>query len=204
MSEKHDALSQWRAYGNAEYCIGFNSVKLVEKIRDAQLIKVTYVKEPIIDAGVEGRLNQFFTDHTVHILQDGTIDQELLSDGASEFFGSDRLYDAAFLSRYKDCGFHEEKEQRLVMNIHQQIVERDDRIIFQPKGRYPHARAKIKIFENPHEASDAIKTVTVGPGLNKDIAKTALSMLFSQMCFGDDWVREKIRYSRVPYRTNLV
>jgi Protein of unknown function (DUF2971) len=198
MTEKRDSLSQWRAYGNGEYCIGFDSTKLLEKLPEAELVEVVYATEGLDNVHNvpvhEERINRFFAGHIQHIHKEtGGIDEEVLREGAYELFHPTQLYDGKFLTKYKDYAFHEEKERRLVIYM----CADDKRIFFDNKGLYPRPRAKIKMFENGDEACEIITQVTTGPEVDKELSETALSMLFSGIgCRGIE-----ICPSRIPYRS---
>jgi hypothetical protein len=55
----------------------------------------------------------------------------------------------------------------------------------------------MKIFENPREASDIIRIITAGPGMDQELTRTALSMLLAHM--GCGYI--DVRISEIPYRT---
>jgi hypothetical protein len=192
-----DSLSQWRAYGDGEYCIGFDTTKLLHKISEAKLVKVVYrfeadvVGEEEVDAG---RVNRFFYNHLQHINREtGGIDEEVLRDGAYEFFRPTALYDSEFLVKYKDYGFHEEEEQRMVIDIDPEI---DKRVFFDNAGRYPVPRAKIRICDNPSEALDVVTCIVAGPGADQELTGTAISMLIAHM----GCPNIGLSFSGIPYR----
>ena len=196
MTTNPDSLSQWRAYGEGEYCIAFHASRLLEIIEGAELVKVAYVKNPEdIKFGVYG-MNDFFINHLAHIdKSSGMIHPEVLHDGASEFFhrhhGS--LYDRRFLVKYKDFGFHEEDERRLLLHIDPST---DDRVIFSANGPYRRPRVRVRIFE-PGDGFSVVNEIKVGPGLNQELARAALDVLFaSTHCDGI-----KVSASTIPYRT---
>jgi len=195
MTTNPDSLSQWRAYGKGEYCIGFDASMLLERIEGVNLIKVEYVKNPEdVEFGVVE--DNFFVKHLVHIHKpSGVIDEEVLMDGAMEFFPpyGGPLYDPSFQVTYKDFGFHEEGERRLLLQIDPSI---DSRIIFATNGPYPRPRARIKIFE-PGDGLKVVREIKVGPGMDQGLAKAALDVLLANThCYG-----VKVSASTIPYRT---
>ena len=105
MTRNHNDLSQWRAYGKSRYCIGFDRAMLESQIPNAQLVPVEYPADVCLDRTVSDRLDRFFTNCLDAIRDDGSIHDETVLDSASEFFTyPDRLYNAAFLARYKHFG----------------------------------------------------------------------------------------------------
>lgn len=60
LTEEGDLLSQWRAYGKGEYCIGFDSTKLFD------LMQVNYATSDD-PADLAGDLGWFFSEHLKHI-----------------------------------------------------------------------------------------------------------------------------------------
>ena len=79
LSGERDSLSQWRAYGNGEYCIGFDIEKLC-RIRDFSLLKIDY-SEPRGQTSLSGMIDWFFEKHFQDIRSDGSIDPEVFYSG---------------------------------------------------------------------------------------------------------------------------
>jgi hypothetical protein len=194
MTRKYDTLSQWRGYGNGEYCISFDTKNLLKKIAaDGAGLELTEVEYPTVDVenpAAEIQISRFFRDYLCYVDDQGQMDTEVFMDGASLFFSPPKLYNAAFLGRYKDQGFREEEEARLVIDI----APTDERVIFNTMGLYPRPRAKIKIFD-PAKAFDIVPKITIGPGMDRDLAETAISML----CTRTGSRQIKVCSSRIPY-----
>jgi hypothetical protein len=93
---------------------------------------------------------------------------------------------------YKDSGFHEENERRLLLQIDPST---DVRIIFAMNGPYPRPRVRIKISE-PGNGLNVVKEIKVGPGMDQELAKAALNVLFANTHCDNI----KVSGSTIPYR----
>jgi hypothetical protein len=180
LSAESDSLSQWRAYGNAEVCIEFDSDVLSESIARPQ--KVQYVTRDGRVAGIFiESVTRFFVDHLMHI-NNGWIDPEVMNDGIDDF----RFPSSIFMS-YKNPAFSDEKEWRLSLDI----LPEDDSIFFCTAGRYLVPRAKI-----PFEPKNAIKSVMFGPETDESMARASIVMFNRR--YGTNF---GLTFSKVPYRS---
>ena len=190
LTEEGDLLSQWRAYGKGEYCIGFDATKFLD------LMQVNYAtSDNPADLAVD--LGWFFSEHLEHIRPGGTIDPEVLHDGVDDLFA--RL-GSNFFVRHKDRGFHEEKEWRLV--VHASVD--DPRLFLDASGRYPKPRLKVKPFIGACALSEAIVEIVCGPGADQEMCKNAFSILEQRLfpsCPPGAGRKLKLSFSSIPYRT---
>ena len=189
LSEERDNLSQWRAYGNGEYCIGFDTDKLSE-LRGATLLKIHYS-----DLGgqvpLSGMIDWFFENHFKDIRPDGTVDPEVFYDGLDDMLS--RSTPDSFL-QHKDAAFSQEKEQRLVIYRH----VRDEGMFFDPNGRYPTPRFKFMASERQNTILEAITEIICGPGMDLERSKAAIDLM-GQRASG---LRFNVTSSTVPYRSS--
>src|SRR6185437_6638655 len=111
--------SQWRAYGNAEICIEFDSNSLSKSIARPQKIQYTMRDGRVHSIFIES-VTRFFMYHLVHI-NDGWIHPEVMEDGIDDF----KFPSSAFMT-YKNISFIDEDEWRISYDI----LPDDERIFF--------------------------------------------------------------------------
>lgn len=194
LSEINNSLSQWRAYGKGEYCIAFNAEKLASIYR-TDLIKVNYDKLKY-DPKIANVVEEFFNNHRHNVYgtpdASGNLELEVMDEGVLELQA--KLHGRHFLLAKKHPDFHEEKEWRLVTNLHSGRSP-DKRVFFDSATRYPTPRAKVRIFQSPmsdpaaeeklqpHERrptlNEIIHHVVCGPGADETMAKASFEMLKS-------------------------
>lgn len=186
LSKKRNSLSQWRAYGQGEYCIAFEKEKLAS-LPSMQLVNVDY-SELGVDANIAAMIAGFFKSH----LQG--IDAEVWGDGWIDI-QSDLRRHHYFLSK-KHPDFREECETRLIS-----ICDFDGRnsssgaLFFRDDSRYPTPMIRRKIFDvplslKPRQKSslpmpnELIKEVLCGPGADRDRAAASFEMLNARYQLG--------------------
>jgi hypothetical protein len=185
LSSEWDSLSQWRAYGNGEFCIGFDREELRTRAQ-GDVFKVSYKKaEP--DQQMASGIHGFFESHKKHI-HGTSLETEVRWAGHEDFA---RVREKQYL-QIKDKSFEDEKEWRLIKFIY----PKDERVFFHDSGRYPVPRAKVSIFDTPESAASIVREIVCGPGADKERAEAAFEMIRRTM-----GIDPKIRYSQIPYRT---
>lgn len=186
LSKHPDQLSQWRAYAKAGYCIGFDTEALFQGFSPSHRLGVVnyYPDDQNIDMP------------TAMILLMQTHLGELRSDGAITA-ESRQLWTAHLLAEkaafMKDRTFLEEGEVRIVQ------AAPSDTCFFTPSkyGMTPRVRVPL--------TSNAIKSVTVGPGAHADLRLRSLSMYLERTGFKklerkDDMPVPAVLRSNIPYR----
>jgi hypothetical protein len=191
LSQDGDSLSQWRAYGRGEYCIGFDGDQLAAAA-GAHLCQVEYSDIDTVDARIVPMIEAFFTGHLVHTgpAYNGGIDTEVRASGADDL--QPRLWDDYYFPRKKHPGFREEQEWRLVKPLY----PRSEGTFFNDRGRYPTPCAKVKIFNTPEEIRRVVTEVVCGPGADATRAQDAFKMMKEAI-----GARFPLRFSRIPYRS---
>ena len=205
LSEKKDDLNQWRAYGNGEYCIGFNA-EVLRQIRGARLIKVQYPddnnEDDIQNKRVDDLVRGFFE---THLRYRGPRDPEVFYDSYNDL---NSQFPRENYLKYKNYNFKDEEEWRLVLNVfinsnqeYFKIYPPDNRIIlphadfelfFDDTGTYPAPRIKANIEREL--ASGLFNKIICGPGLDDHRVRFALGMMSEN--YGVPVCR-----SKVPYRS---
>lgn len=189
LSGERDSLSQWRAYGNGEYCIGFDIEKLC-RIRDFSLLKIDY-SEPRGQTSLSGMIDWFFEKHFQDIRSDGSIDPEVFYSGLDDMLSKSKADD--FL-RNKDAAFKSENESRLV--VYKSI--NDEQVFFDPTGRCPIPRIKVKSINGQDAILDAIVEIICGPGADIERSEAAIRLM-GQRTTQHSFI---VTSSKVPYRSN--
>lgn len=182
LSEERDDLSQWRAYGNGEYAIGFDSGKLAEAAH-AQLLSITYVGLAA-DPNLVATITDWFNAKVsyVNARSGNVIDAEVWHEGITDVLS--RLWRDNYFIRLKHEAFKKENELRLI----RKFQPRQDAVELRPAGRYPSPMAKVSIFDpraigrSDRAAVDACPIVEIvsGPGADPQLAgdfKHAVSKL---------------------------
>lgn len=189
LSMVDDALSQWRAYGNGEYCIGFNVHKLAEATK-SKIVEVEY-KKAEYDSSLDSMIDSFFSNHMQHIQKNGDIEDEVKYSGFQEFINF--ITESDYYIKFKDPGFGEEQEVRLVRE-----VSCDDfgNIFFATNNRYPTPRLRVKLPGAP-DLNKIIRRVICGPGADPQRSNDALAMM--RVLWGTTL---EPQYSKIPFRTS--
>ena len=191
LSGEKDILSQWRAYGGGEYCIGFDAEKLC-KFHQCNLIEVTYGTVDDNHPQLSINLTRFFEFHLQHIRPGGQIDPEVLADGLNDI--KPPIPADEFWFGLKDNAFSEEKEWRLVMRA----KPNDPKIFFDSSGRQPTPRLRVGSSEEGKGLVDAICEIVCGPGIDLERSSTAIKMMVSRRSSASIPVSQSV----APYRTN--
>lgn len=191
LSEGKDVLSQWRAYGNGEYCIGFDTAKLLE-LQNLQILKVEYSDEGKGAPELSDMLEWFFKYHLEHIHPDGTVDSEVSHDGLDDVLSRSSGSDLFF--KHKNSAFQEEQEWRMVVR---RGIE-DKCIFFDANGRHPVPRFKVRSPTNENMLSKAITEIICGPGVEYERGSIAIELMKRKTKCHNIQISRSI----VPYRTN--
>lgn len=193
LTQKRDSLNQWRSYGSG-YCIEID-VKSIQS-HALRLIKVAYKRDEDEDGYLSRVVNDFFSSNIRKIHPDGGLDQETYYAGIEDIVY--KLWSSDFFVKHKDEGFHEEEEWRLVMYVDRSSAEFKN-VFFDPSGRYPRPRLKIRPNAQEYPFSDIAKEIICGPGLDYELCMASISLMrlskTSNMFWGN-----RISYSNIPYR----
>jgi hypothetical protein len=202
---EHGLLSQWRAYAEGGYAIIFDTKKLCELLF-IENDKFMYIPGPFIgDVVYEGNQELFHKEFGKLLkkipkqfdlfLETGKMNpEELFFDFVSGF------------TRYKHCGFKEEREVRIVttpltrgMEDHIREIEpkfdkegkKGKQIFPKDKGRAPKGYIKLFKFGDNHPGLP-IQRVIVGPHQHQEKLKS----------MAEEWTKNlgiKVTCSETPY-----
>lgn len=190
LSKVRDSLSQWRAYGNGEYCIEFDPERLAVAT-GARVVNVEY-RDVGYDESAESAIDDcfnFFLEFTTE--RECIIKDEIKYDGFRHF--KDFIRDSNYYTRYKHSGFKEEEEVRLVRYL--DGVEIGD-LFFDDSGRYPIPRLKIKLPAHHGEVMKILPGIICGPGADAERARNAFNMFGLLSGIG-----VRLDMSKVPFRS---
>jgi hypothetical protein len=191
LSSEVDSLGQWRAYGNAECCIEFDTSGLLNSIGEGNCPavpifprEIQYVDRDVIQRGsvvdaFSYAINKFFIRHLEHI---GGLTEEVVQDGVNDF----RM--DIFFSTYKDIAFKNEGEWRMIAYMFPDV---DNRVFFDSPGRYLVPRAKISF-----QPAVAIKSIMFGPEADEAMARASMDMFNRRYK-----TYFEPTFSKVPYRS---
>lgn len=198
-SEAENQLSQWRAYGNSHYSLGFDRAFLQSKA-DA-LVKVQYsdpndsindltfhTRHPFpTSRNIETALNtmlQYYRQHK-------SMHMEVLDETLDSFVTA--MNNEHFLLRQKHISFEEEREVRLIKYVRPSEPE----VYVSDRARYPSIKIDHPIFEPIKQVNEAVKAIWSGPGT--DAAQMHVSFDALRSKFGFTGTRH---ISDSPHRTS--
>lgn len=178
-------LSQWRAYGgNGGYALIFNKDKLKKLINDTKIISIELKKVIYSD---DNSINSFgkILKHHVETQEENKLKNEYYD------------YHIDLATRYKNCGFKEEREFRIVAQLLPSfsIIERKFRCNNGEQIPY------IELF-NPSEpaifptaSTLPIEKIIVGPHKDKEARATWLKIKLASIGRSDI----KVTVSKIPF-----
>jgi hypothetical protein len=188
LTEHGDQLSQWRGYTapGSGYSIGFSSEFLVAASKSWQLS----LGPCCYDKDVQGRIVEDIVTDAVNTRLELSPPETLRSNTVGEPFCDALLFAAPFL---KDGGFSEESEWRLVA---QGVAFQDSRLCHRAGASYVVPYLELGFDKLGSTASEAIRTIIVGPTPHPSLASdSAWSLLASRSFTG--W---NVESSKIPYR----
>ncbi|WP_209382033.1 DUF2971 domain-containing protein [Pararoseomonas baculiformis] len=198
MSCVKDSLSQWRAYGNGEVCLRFDLKALEKAIKDHRpnLFEVCYKApndtEPVFEGVMKDRIDHWIN----HYNEYGFVDSDIIENGweslQEPILGSSHTGVIRPL-QFKQNGFEEEKEVRLVILDHPSFPEDAKRI--NDTERYFTPKLEISL-KNADTLREVITGITFGPGIDRERASFSLAALESRL--GLSYSPE---FSTIPFRT---
>lgn len=188
-TRKRDALSQWRGYGNAQYCIGFD-VSALTADAQSSLIRVSYHPDEHALPRLDHRFTSFFEGHREHIKDNGYLDGEVVQDGLDDILYD--LWRGNFFLERKHWGFHEEAEYRLIANVD----EKSKDIQIKASRGYPKPYVDRLPFGDAQTLRSSITEIICGPGLDLERCETFINKA-SQL---QDGPTLKVVSSQVPFR----
>lgn len=192
LSGQPDSLSQWRAYGKGECCIGFDPAELASRSK-GRLKEVSYSGDKN-RAKLETDLAGYLNGHIRSCVRsDGSLDTEFKHSAAEAF--EVQLRNRDFFISQKDAGFQDELETRLI----KYVPFKDAATIFlDGSGRIPIPRIRIKLFDpkNLDDVGAVVKRVVYGPGIDRERAQTAYDIMSD---LGQR--RFEVKYSSIPFRS---
>lgn len=178
-SREPDLLSQWRGYNNGlGFNIGFSEDALTsfaaDRYRAGGLQKVIYNKE-----------EQYSAMHSAFIDFRENAENPSLT-GATYYFERQL---AAKIMTFKDIGFHEEKESRII-----KIQGKDaSKYIITAQGFKPYIEIPLVDFRTGHWWQGLIKSVCIGPAVSR-LQLDPVKMLIKQAGINLDPVKSAIPY----------
>ncbi|MDZ7929047.1 MAG: DUF2971 domain-containing protein [Rhodococcus sp. (in: high G+C Gram-positive bacteria)] len=186
-----DDLSQWRGYAREGYCITFDAEQLMASITDHQDDKRSVRSAPVTYGdGTEwgaieymdtvlARMHEILDQKDLNFEDYGYSETDPFSGGfvkANDRHTLSALAGVAAVQQSipfrKDAGFADEQEIRVCVSYPKAVKFRPSRI-----GPLPYTELKFD--------PAAIKTVTVGPGLNTELRQATLESLLTYE-FGKD------------------
>jgi hypothetical protein len=191
--EEADLLSQWRAYANGGYAIGFRRNTLQEKYAAGvvgnlnthpSFNTITYIKEAhrrIVDETIASRLDDYFRARAIYLPD---------SDRSVAFDSLDLAWDMLrLMSTVKSDAFLEEAEWRVISHVSDPMLH--------GYGFKPRGDRLVPYVQMEFEPED-IAHIVIGPGSDFELKKDSLrSLLYWR---GFDPADVQITPSRATYR----
>ncbi len=200
-SKKKDLLSQWRGYGdNAKgVSIGFDETKLVKYINNINQNLLGQLE--ILEMNYDEKYQREQISNMEYSIKffDNTLSDDDYRNKFSEIISK-------FAVIYKQGGFHEEAEKRIVFtpNFDLSITNYDEKIQCNSKKFIPKLFFRTNVNKDdviPYyklciDAPDLIQEIVIGPK-SKLNEKILLGILSEN---GYDWKNMKISMSTITYR----
>lgn len=185
LSEKPDQLSQWRGYADQGrgYCIGFDMRALIHALPGSgAFCKVIYdatTQAALCRSVIEALVNELNDLHNLH----GHSEEDLLR------YISPTV--SAFATRFKDQGFGEEQEIRIVSAIDSELVRYQETKFRNRAG----VMIPYREFKPPLGQKIPIQKVFIGPGLAGKRAEKSLRIFLDT----NGYDSTEIEPSTIPY-----
>ncbi len=190
LSADGDSLSQWRAYGNGELCIEFDSDKLLQAT-SGRLHKIEYRSRGDSDEGLSFSIDKFFLEVFEQFKNYGRIDIETIEDGWQDVRPNFLRNSSPIGIKHK--GFKDECEWRIVKEY--SLRGKGHPETFFDGARYPTPRAKVRLCDDVENLSKIITGVRFGPGSDVTLAKNSIAVL--NLAMGTKY---EVQFSDIPYR----
>ncbi len=192
-TSQSDMLSQWRGYANGGVRLGFNRDKLLDSIIDSgfYLHRVDYNRssQVIFIEKIIGSLLTYLlveSDDYLSVFDGKTImelDRDIIPQALVEILMSN-------IRHYKDCGFKEEREYRLIRNSQDIETDKAHKTKYRSNGKFIVPYSELK-FKNPIPITD----IVVGPSPFSDKLKLGLELLLES----EGYKCVKVKLSSIPY-----
>lgn len=183
LSERADELSQWRAYANAGYCIGFSTPALMASLTASQrMAPVKYLNSENVELFAR-RVLDMVADDRSQLAPENPYEEAVRDYRLS----SSLIREAAF---FKDDSFATEEEVR--------IIDTAWFPQFHTPGKYGMT-PRIRVPLN----AGAITSITVGPGPHKEQRIRSIQQYVARVPFkgeDSDLPHPHVLESGVPYR----
>lgn len=194
-SSSGDRLSQWRGYaGSSGFSIGFKTDRLAHLVigRKTLLLPCVYDDKTLkmfVD-NILGHLGRMFTHGVARHSIDADAYAALL---AEEYIDNLEWY----LPVFKDPGFSEEEECRLITRIGTAEL---DRIVLLPKQNILSGYIEVDLSDPDAEGQTMpLSKLVVGPGPHMHLSRYAASVLLHQKGYSGDPL-QMIDLSSIPFR----